>query len=412
MRTVGCRLNQAESAQIAAAFQAAGCVMVPPDDPCDVFIVHSCTITNNAASGSNRLARAASRREPRPIVVLAGCAVEVGDADIAERAQADLIVGQGEKFDLPALLAAQFGLPMLAAAAQGDTPPPLPFFTSTRPIVRIQDGCRFGCSYCIVPQTRSQLWSRPLAETVDEVNRLGQAGYREVVLTGANLGCYRDGGTGLTELLTVLLRDTGVERIRLSSIESATISDDLVALMAGNERICRYLHIPLQSGDDGILAAMRRRYRSADFRALVERLNTAMPGIGIGTDIITGFPGESDDAFAQTRRCVEELPFSNLHVFPYSARPGTDAATMTPLVDGAVARSRAAELIALGKSKREAFAQRLIGSNVALLVEKCIDGTGQGWTSEYLPARVSRVGIAEGQIVTFQPVAWQAESLV
>ena len=408
IRTVGCRLNQAESAQIAAAFQAAGYVVVAPADPCEVFIVHSCTITGNAESDSCRQARKAARRDPRPVVVLAGCAVEVGGDAVGARAHADLVVGQGEKFDLPALLAARFGLP---APAPADAPNALPLFNATRAIVRIQDGCRFGCSYCIVPQTRSRLWSRALSETVEEVQRLGEAGYREIVLTGANLGCYRDGTTGLCELLTALVDQTRMPRIRLSSIESSTISDALLEIMAASPRICRALHIPLQSGDDGILERMQRRYRVADFSALLERAGRAIPQLGVGTDIICGFPGETDAAYANTRALVEVLPFSNLHVFPFSARPGTVAAELDGAVDPAVARARTRDLITLGEAKRDAFAQQFIGQEVCLLVEKTKAGMATGWTSQYLPARIDCTA-AVNDIVTFQPTAWRDGQLV
>jgi threonylcarbamoyladenosine tRNA methylthiotransferase MtaB len=408
LRTVGCRLNQAESAQMAAAFQAAGYVVVAADEPCDVFVVHSCTITGNAESDSARLARSASRRDPRPVVVLAGCAVEVGGDEIGQRSHADLVVGQAEKFELPDLLAAGFGLP---PPAPQQTSSALPLFTSTRAIVRVQDGCRFGCSYCIVPQARSRLWSRPLAEVVEEVQRLGEAGFREIVVTGANLGCYRDDTQGLTDLLAALLANTSTPRIRLSSIEASTISPPLLELMTSDERICRALHIPLQSGSDAVLERMRRRYTRASFQTLVNEALATMPLLGIGTDIITGFPGETDDDFARTRELVEALPFGNLHVFPFSPRPGTGAATLDGAVDTAVARDRAKELIALGEAKRTAFAQQFIGREVSVLVEKTDDAGGTGWTSEYLPARVSG-GVVEHQIVTVTPTAWTENYLV
>lgn len=408
IRTVGCRLNQAESAQMAAAFQAAGYVVVGPNEPCDVFVVHSCTITGNAESDSARLARSASRRDPQPVVVLAGCAVEVGGNEIGERSHADLVVGQAEKFQLPDLLAAGFGLPTPAPQQPGGA---LPLFTSTRAIVRIQDGCRFGCSYCIVPRTRSRLWSRPLAEVVDEVQRLGEAGFREIVVTGANLGCYRDDTQGLTELLAALLAHTSTPRIRLSSIEASTITPALLELMASDARICRALHIPLQSGSDAVLERMRRRYTRTSFQTLVTEALAAMPLLGIGTDIITGFPGETDDDFATTRELVEALPFGNLHVFPFSPRPGTDAATLDGTVDIAVARERAKELIALGEAKRTTFARQFIGREVSVLVEKTDATGGTGWTSEYLPARIDR-SVHEHDIATFRPRCWEADRLI
>jgi threonylcarbamoyladenosine tRNA methylthiotransferase MtaB len=387
---------------MAAAFQAAGYIVVGPAEPCDVFLVHSCTITGNAESDSARLARAATRRDPRPVVILAGCAVEVGGDELAARSHADLVVGQEEKFNLPEILAARFGLP---APVQNRTDSALPLFTSTRAIVRVQDGCRFGCSYCIVPMTRSRLWSRPLPEVVDEVQRLQEAGFREIVLTGANLGCYRDDTEGLPDLLAALLAGTSIPRIRLSSIESSTITPALFELMASDERICRALHIPLQSGSDAVLERMKRRYTRASFSSLVDQALAAMPLLGIGTDIITGFPGETADDFARTRDLVDQLPFSNLHVFPFSPRPGTDAATLEDRVNPAVARERAKALIALGEAKRETFATQFIGKEVSVLIERTDETGGTGWTSEYLPARVQG-SAEEHEIVVLRPQRW------
>ncbi len=408
IRTVGCRLNQAESAQIAAGFQAAGYIVVGPSEPCEVFIVHTCTITGNAESDSAKLARSAARRDPRPVVVLAGCAVEVGGEELGERSHADLVVGQAEKFDLPALLAARFGLP---TPAEEHPDKALPVFTSTRAIVRVQDGCRFGCSYCIVPRTRSRLWSRPLPEVVDEVQRFGEAGYREIVVTGANLGCYRDDTEDLTGLLAALLSNTTMPRIRLSSIESSTVTPELFELMASDPRICRALHIPLQSGSDTVLQRMNRRYTRDSFRTLIEAAVAVMPLLGVGTDIISGFPGETDEDFALTRSLVEELPFSNLHVFPFSPRPETEAASLGDTVNPSVARDRAKELIALGETKRETFARRFIGNEVAVLIEKSDETGGTGWTSEYLPARIEGA-VSEHEIVTFAPSDWRENHLV
>ncbi len=327
---------------------------------------------------------------------------------MAERSHADLIVGQEDKFRLPAILEAQFGLPPPPQDTSGN---PLPLFTSTRAIVRVQDGCRFGCSYCIVPRTRSRLWSRPLPEVVDEVQRLEATGFREIVITGANLGCYRDDTQGLPNLLAALLANTAIPRIRLSSIESSTITPELIALMASDARICRALHIPLQSGSDAVLERMKRRYTRSSFLTLIEQALAAMPLLGIGTDIITGFPGESKRDYELTRSLVEALPFSNLHVFPFSARPGTEAATLDGRVHPPVARDRARELIALGNTKRDTFARQFIGRDVSVLVETTDDRGGTGWTSEYLPARVDGA-VREHDIVTLTPTTWQEGRLL
>ena len=388
-KTIGCRLNQAETAQISSQFQQAGYAVVPFGQPSDVAVIHSCTITQQAERTCLKVSRQARRQGAR-IVVLAGCAVERDATSVAASSGADLVVGQAEKFALPQRLAeldaALSPSPAdVHALAVGDT---LPQFDQTRALVKIQDGCEFGCAYCIVPSTRSQIWSRPIDELVTEVRQLVAAGYREVVLTGANVGCYRDEGPlgdhDLIELLRRLDQIEGLLRLRLSSIESTTTEHAVIRQMAASRTLCHFLHLPLQSGSDRILASMGRRYRRDDFRRTCQLAIDLMPDIGLGSDIIVGFPGETDSDFAATRELVAELPFSNLHVFPYSARPGTRACSMPDQVDFPLRKARAAELIALGESKRASFAQSHLGRPIELLIERPRDGKSRGWSGNYL----------------------------
>jgi threonylcarbamoyladenosine tRNA methylthiotransferase MtaB len=393
-KTIGCRLNQADTAQISSQFQQAGYRVVPFGEACDVAVIHSCTITHQAERTCLKVSRQARRQGAR-VVVLAGCAVERDAAAVATASGADLVVGQAEKFQLPQRLAELD--PTLAAPpdatdalAIGST---IPQFDQTRALVKIQDGCEFGCAYCIVPSTRSRIWSRPIDEIITEVTSLVAAGYREVVLTGANLGCYRDDSrTGDDDLITLLRQLDEVEgllRLRLSSIESTTSERAVIRQMAASRTLCHFLHLPLQSGSDRILASMGRRYRRDDYRRTCELAIELMPYVGLGSDIIVGFPGETDTDFAATRQLVESLPFSNLHVFPYSARPGTRAYSMPDQVDHAVRKARAAELIALGATKRTTFARRHLGTPVDVLIEGVRDGACRGWSGNYLNVRIA-----------------------
>ena len=393
-KTIGCRLNQAETAQISSQFQQAGYRVVPFGKACDVAVIHSCTITQQAERTCLKVSRQARRQGAR-VVVLAGCAVERDAAAVATSSGADLVVGQAEKFQLPQRLAELD--PTLAAPpdatdalAIGGT---IPQFAQTRALVKIQDGCEFGCAYCIVPSTRSRIWSRPIDEIITEVTSLVAAGYLEVVLTGANLGCYRDesrtGDDDLIALLRQLDDVAGLLRLRLSSIESTTSEHAVIRQMATSRTLCHFLHLPLQSGSDRILASMGRRYRRDDYRRTCELAIELMPNVGLGSDIIVGFPGETDTDFAATRQLVESLPFSNLHVFPYSARPGTRACSMPDQVDHAVRKARAAELIALGEAKRTTFARRHLGTPVEVLIERVRDGACRGWSDNYLDVRIA-----------------------
>ncbi len=401
-KTVGCRLNQAETAQMAAGLEAAGYCVVPFGEACDVGVVHTCSITENAVRKCLRLARTLRRQPSHPVVVLAGCAVEAGAEDLLERSGADLVVGQLDKMRLPEVLAE------LDDGFRGPPAPdasvPTPRFDTTRALVKVQDGCDFRCAYCIVPYARHTPVSRPFGDVLDEVKRLSDDGYREVVVTGANLGCYRDGQHDLVDLLAAMESVAGIARIRLSSIELSTTERRIVDFMAASRKLCNYLHLPLQSGDDSVLRAMGRRYSVEEYRAAVRYAVERIPSLGLGTDIIVGFPGEDKQAFENTLRLVSDLPFSNLHVFPYSRRPGTRAAEMPDSVPPATKKERSATLTALGNRKRLRFAESFIGRSVSILVERLSgDGEGTGWTGEYVEARVHRPGLAVNDIVGFQP---------
>jgi threonylcarbamoyladenosine tRNA methylthiotransferase MtaB len=401
-KTVGCRLNQAETAQMAAGMEAAGFSVVPFGEACDVGVVHTCSITENAVRKCLRLARTLRRQPSHPVVVLAGCAVEAGAEDLLERSGADLVVGQPDKMRLPELLAEfddDFRGPPLSEASVAT-----PRFDTTRALVKVQDGCDFRCAYCIVPYARHAPVSRPFGDVLDEAKRLSDNGYREVVVTGANLGCYRDGTRELVDLLAALESLPGIARIRLSSIELSTTERRIIDFMATSDKLCNYLHLPLQSGDDTVLRTMGRRYSVGEYEAAVGYAVERIPYLGLGTDIIVGFPGEDDLAFENTERLVAALPFSNLHVFPYSRRPGTRAAEMPDRVPVAEKKRRSSVLTTLGNRKRRRFAEGLLGKTVSLLVERLSDGgSGTGWTGEYIEARVSRPGLAVNDIVTFGP---------
>jgi threonylcarbamoyladenosine tRNA methylthiotransferase MtaB len=409
-KTVGCRLNQAETAQMAAAFEADGYAVVAFGEPCEVCVVHTCAVTHKAEISSVRLARSA-RRRGAGVVVLAGCAVEIGGEGLRRRANADLTAGQASKWRLPALLArpsrrraapdeAPAGVPLTAPAESR-----LPRFAGTRALVKVQDGCDFGCAYCVVPAARGRPRSRPLQAVVRESAGLAAAGYREIVLTGANLGCYADGARRLTDLLAAVEGIGGIERIRLSSIELSTAERGVIDFMAGSAKLCPDLHIPLQSGDDGILRAMGRRYTVGEYCRLIEYAVARVPFLGLGTDILAGFPGEDAAAHANTVRVVRDLPFGNLHVFSYSRRPGTRAGGLPDQVPELAKKERVAELIGLGRKKRADFARRLVGRPVTVLVEGVGGGASRwaaGWTRERVAARIA-TQCAVGAIVRTTP---------
>jgi len=406
IKTMGCRLNHAEAATISGALEYEGFDVVDGDAPCDMLILHTCVITAAAQSQAMRLVRSA-KRHGVGCVVLSGCATSIVESEKLFAVGVDVIVDKKTgavtcNGDAAMLRIGQIVAGALSATAQRAY---LPAFTSTRASVKVQDGCDFRCAYCIVPDTRGAPRSRSAPEILEEIAGLAQQGFREVVLTGVNVACWRDGGMGLADLARDAATIDGLARIRLSSVEPGTAERALVDVMAeAGSRLCHTLHYPLQSGDAGVLRRMRRRYTPDVYRDAVSYALSRVPRLGLGADVITGFPGEDDAAFAETVRMIEAYPFNNLHVFPYSERPGTPAAELDGVVPVHVRRERARELIALGARKREAFAASLVGAQVEVLVERVdAKGVGRGWTSEYVEAQVS--GLTEvdvGRLVRFE----------
>ncbi len=397
-KTFGCRLNQAEAALFEAGFAAAGFSRAPLGSPARVIVVHSCAVTQAAESEGLKALRALRARHPAACLVLTGCTVEaLGDERLCGFGL-DLIVPRERKDELVPLVMRLLGLAY--------SPQPLsPDRRTQRAALKIQDGCDFFCAYCIVPHTRGAPRSRPFEACLDDARALIGAGFRELVVTGCNIASYRDEGRALLDLLRALAALPGLGRIRLGSIEPGTVERGIVALMAQTPQLCRFLHLPVQSGDDGVLTRMRRRYTSGHVRETLREALRLMPDLGLGADVICGFPGETSEAFERTRALVEEFPFSKLHVFPYSERPGTPAAELDGVVPACERKRRARLLIGQGARQRDAFAQRFVGRPVELLVERYDrEGRACGWSAEYLACAVS--GAPQGRrrsLLTFTP---------
>jgi threonylcarbamoyladenosine tRNA methylthiotransferase MtaB len=405
--TIGCRLNQAESAEMAGQLRGLGWRVVTDPEQADCILVHSCTITANAYRKSVQACRKARKKRPQAMVAVAGCAVQVDSEGIRRESGADLALNQEQKKSAGSIIDSEWlrlqGLPpreeqaVSAATSQ-------PFFNRTRATVKVQDGCDFRCSYCVVPEARGPAVSRSPDEVLDEIDSLAEHGFREIVLTGANLGCYHYGRTSLVKLIERIEEETYAERIRLSSIEPTTVEEEIVDYMSTSRRLCRFLHVPLQNGDDSVLQKMGRRYSTADYIRFVNRATDVLGDFGLGTDIIAGHPGETAEAFRNTLEVVEELPFSNIHAFSYSKRPGTVAADMTCQVPAPTAASRVNALKQKAARKKEEFARRFVGRECSVLVEKITpDNLAKGWTGEYLEARLPCPDARPNDIITFVP---------
>ena len=397
--TLGCKVNQYDSATIEDRLKADGHVLVPFGETADVYIVNSCTVTNQADAESRQLARRAKRRNPTARIIMTGCYAQVNPKSVARVSEVDYVVGLNRLDDLlravKADLAGRTAVSNLRKS-QGGRPPgidtlgALTFSGQTRAFLKIQEGCDLFCTFCIVPMSRGKSRSVPPRTVLEQLERLADRGFREVVLTGIHLGGYGedlDPRVDLLWLLEAIEERKPLPRVRLSSIDPHEIGDDLMRLLARAETLCPHLHIPLQSGDDTILSRMRRRYDSALARDVLVRLREALPHAALGTDLIVGFPGEGEDEFARGLQFLQESPFTYFHVFPYSVRNGTTAAKLPDKVPQPLIDARARQVRKLGEQKKAAFARSFLGHTLPVLFEHARDKTSgmlKGYSRNYL----------------------------
>ncbi|MCF7854069.1 MAG: tRNA (N(6)-L-threonylcarbamoyladenosine(37)-C(2))-methylthiotransferase MtaB [Candidatus Pacebacteria bacterium] len=392
--TLGCRLNQADSALIADDLRRHGFSIREWGEPTDLTIVNSCTVTTAAEQKTRQAVRAARRLNPQTYLVLAGCSANIDADRWLKESAIDLVVPNPGKTGLTAFLPAKLDRPPAPVLASPLETASAPLFEEqgcgyyphhTRANLKIQEGCDFFCSYCIVPYARGIPRSRDWDDILREARALLQEGHKELVLTGVNIACYNDHGRTLSDLLRELVRLPGDYRIRLSSTEPREEVPRLLKTLHDNPRICRSLHLPIQYGEDTILQAMNRRYSVAEFTDLIQQAVVTVPGICIGSDVIVGFPGETDATFATCLETIADLPFAYLHVFRYSKRAGTPAARLPNQVNGKLAARRHEALTALATRKSMAFAEEFVGRSVEVLTEtQKEDGAWEGWSSEYL----------------------------
>lgn len=364
--TLGCKLNQAETESIARDLTAAGWEAVDRAAPADAFVINSCAVTHVAARKSRHLVRLARRLSPDAKVVVTGCYAELEQPNLLLEMGASRVVRNEEKAGLADCLQNGQG----GASGNGECAPPFMPRLRTRSFVKAQEGCDDVCAFCVVPRTRGRQRSVPLAEVVESVRRLESEGVQEVVVTGTQLGAYGldQGDVAFPHLIRVLLSDTSVPRLRLSSLQPGDVTPDLLELWQDG-RLCRHFHLALQSGSYDVLRRMRRRYDVEQFRAAVEAIHAALPDAAVTTDVMVGFPGESDAQFEETYRLCATLGFAALHVFPFSKRAGTVASKMPQQVLAGVKRERTQRMLALGRELSDAFQRRFVGREMGVLWE-------------------------------------------
>ena len=398
----GCRLNQAEGAGWISQFEEAGFERVPFGGQADVVLFYSCTVTQKAENECLKAIRHQRMIQSKAFIVLAGCAVETCDR-AALAGVVDLFIKREEKDQMVRLVGdtlCQGKAVPKRTPRRGEADPKrilcqgkaLPRLTTQRATLKVQDGCNFRCAYCIVPHARGEPRSVAWEACLAEAKAYCEAGFQELVITGCNTACYSHEGRNLVDLLRAIFVLPHLGRVRVGSIEPGTVEGELIALMAHEPRLCSFLHLPIQSGSDVTLQRMKRRYTISTIRQRLDQAFQAIPGLAVGTDLIAGFPGETLEEFEETCQLVRDYPFANVHVFPYSERPGTPAAEMAQQIPVAERKRRAKVLSALAEQQRVTYMNCFLGREVTFLVERVDrEGCATGWSAEYLPCAVQGV---------------------
>ena len=369
LKALGCRLNEAELEQWSRDFTGEGHSIVVNADEADVVVVNTCAVTTEATKKSRKLMNRLHRENPQSKVVVSGCYATLEEQEVAKRSGVDLVVNNADKDELPRKVMDAFADNTMPLNAMEPDQSSLFLRGKHRAFIKIQDGCRYRCTFCIVTVARGAERSRTLAELVSEVNSLHQQGIQEIVLTGVHVGGYgSDIESSLYELVTTLLNDTDIPRIRFASVEPWDLPEPFFALFE-NKRLMPHMHLPLQSGADTVLRRMSRRCKIGDFSSLVEQARSAIPDFNVTTDIIVGFPGETDDEWKMTMENVESIGFGHIHIFSYSPREGTKAAGLINPVDEAVKKFRSNQLHTLADTLKQKFHEKHLNTNVDVLWE-------------------------------------------
>ena len=391
--TLGCKLNFSETSTIARQLAEAGFARVDFEERPDLFVINTCSVTDNADKKCRNIVKRALRINPEAFVVVVGCYAQLKPEEIAAIPGVDVVLGASEKFDIVNFIGDEkkkhgeahtheikHAKTFVPSFSQGDR---------TRSFLKVQDGCNYFCAFCTIPLARGRSRSASVEETLIEARRVAQTDVKEIVLTGVNIGDFGNDGETLIDLLKQLDQVEGIDRFRISSIEPNLLSDEIIHFVAQSEKFVPHFHIPLQSGSDAILKAMRRRYLSGLYKERVELIKSLMPDACIGVDVITGFPGETEEEFLTTYNFLVDLPISYLHVFTYSERPNTTALRIKETVPMAERQERSKRLRILSNKKKRAFLEENLGTVRPVLFEaEDHEGYIHGFSDNYCKVRV------------------------
>lgn len=407
--TLGCKVNQFESEAMMELFEKEGFKIIPACEKSDIFIINTCAVTKESDRKSRQLINKAKRINKNAIVAAVGCSVQLNSERISEETSVDIVIGTKNKSEIARLIKEKLNnrdiyvnvdkfrphenFEELSISKEHD---------KTRVNIKIQDGCNQFCSYCIIPYVRGPIRSRDSKDIIREVSALSENGYKEIVLNGIHVTSFGK-DLGKEDALISLIEDingiNGIERIRLGSLEPSIITESFMQRLSKLHKTCDHFHLSLQSGSDTVLERMNRRYTSSEYKQKVDLIRKYMPDSGITTDIIVGFPGETDDEFNETLEFVKKINFSRIHVFKYSVREGTKAAGFENQIDEKIKSERSKRLISLADESAQDFMNHMLGKTVSVLIEKKTDNMYEGYTTNYIRALIESKENIENQII-------------
>ncbi len=393
--TLGCKVNQYETEAMEELFEKGGYQIVTEDEIADIYVINTCTVTNLSDRKSRQIIRRAKKKNPDSIIAVVGCYSQISPEEVSNIEGVDVIIGTTERNRIVKLCeqvkkqAQQINIVRnVKTEKEFETINIDTIKGKTRAYMKIQDGCNQFCTYCIIPYARGPIRSRELSNIISETEKLAKAGFKEIVFTGIHIASYGKDkkDTTLIQVLQEVSKVEGIERIRFSSIEPTLIDDEFMKSLVGIGKICDHFHLSLQSGSDTVLSRMNRKYTTKQYKNIVDIIRKHMPSAAITTDIIVGFPGETEEEFEETLQFVKEIKFSRIHVFKYSKREGTPAAGYQDQVDGNIKNHRSETLISLGEELMKEFNNQFIGSELSVLYEeKCReDDLIEGYTTNYI----------------------------
>ena len=407
VHTLGCKVNFTETSMIAKQFQENGLSLVTIDDFADIYVINTCSVTENANLKCDRLVRKIKRINPDAFIVITGCYAQLKSEELSKNNSIDLIVGSDDKLKIPNMIYNEIESNVITSNIEDTDRFNLSYSTGdrVRSFIKVQDGCDYNCTFCTIPLARGKSRSSSIGEIISLVNSLENRGYKEIVLSGINLGDFGSGtDQNCYELLETLDSSTSIPRIRISSIEPNLLTDDIINLISKSDRFMPHLHIPLQSGSDRILKLMRRKYNSRFYSNKIKKIKSKIPNIAIGVDVIVGFPSETDDDFNETYKLLSDLEVSYLHVFTYSERENTIGADLPSKVSQEIRNKRSKKLRALSDYLKSQFIIKNMSINHTILIEGINEEEVHGYTENYIKVRVDNKDKKVNDLVSVQPV--------